>query len=92
LLRFRAANLNDRFVVLGRLFHGPRGTLLWHRWQTDLALMAHALGIAEERQGWFNGLVRAPAWIYGSAIAVLLLAVELLGRSDITVPFVCFQF
>jgi alginate O-acetyltransferase complex protein AlgI len=89
---FRAANLHDSLLVLGRLFHGPPGVWLWHRWQTDVALLTLALAIGEERWGWFERLVRAPAWVYAAAVALLLLVVELLGVTDITVPFVYFQF
>jgi alginate O-acetyltransferase complex protein AlgI len=89
---FRAADLHDSVTVIGRLFAGPRGTMLWQRWQLDLALVALALAVLEERPGWFDRLAAAPAWAYGTAMALLLLCLELVGVTDISVPFVYFQF
>jgi D-alanyl-lipoteichoic acid acyltransferase DltB (MBOAT superfamily) len=89
---FRAPNLHDSLLVIGRLFRGPAGAVLWQRWHWDLMLATLALAIAEERWAWFDRLAVAPAWAYGTAVAMLLLAVELIGVTDITVPFVYFQF
>ena len=89
---FRAGSLHDCGVVISRLFSGPVGTPLWHRWQIDVALGTLLLGMAEEKFGWFDRLVSAPDWVYGGAAAVLLLALELIGVTEIAVPFVYFQF
>jgi alginate O-acetyltransferase complex protein AlgI len=89
---FRAADIDDSLLVIGRLFHGPRGLFLWHRWQIDVVLATLVFAIAEEKWEWFERLSRAPAWVYGSAAAVLLLFVELISLTDVTVPFVYFQF
>ncbi len=51
-----------------------------------------ALAYAEEKTDWFDRLVSAPAWAYATACAVMLLAVELIGVTEIAVPFVYFQF
>jgi D-alanyl-lipoteichoic acid acyltransferase DltB (MBOAT superfamily) len=89
---FRAADLHDSLLVIGRLFHGPRGLFLWHRWQVDVVLATLVFAIAEEKWEWFERLSSAPAWVYGSAVAVLLMFVELISLTDVTVPFVYFQF
>jgi hypothetical protein len=89
---FRAASLRDSMTVIGRMFWGPRGALLWERWQIDLILGTLVLAILEERFAWFERLVKAPAWVYGAAMALLLLGIELIGVTEVAVPFVYFQF
>jgi D-alanyl-lipoteichoic acid acyltransferase DltB (MBOAT superfamily) len=89
---FRAASLHDSVTVIGRMFWGPRGALLWQRWQIDLILGTLALAILEEKFAWFERLVKAPAWVYGAAMALLLLCLELIGVTEVAVPFVYFQF
>jgi D-alanyl-lipoteichoic acid acyltransferase DltB (MBOAT superfamily) len=89
---FRAASLRDSMTVIGRMFWGPRGALLWERWQIDLILGTSVLAILEEKFGWFERLVKAPAWVYGAAMALLLLGIELIGVTEVAVPFVYFQF
>jgi alginate O-acetyltransferase complex protein AlgI len=89
---FRAASLRESVVVIGRMFSGPRGELLWERWQIYLILGTLALAILEEKLEWFERLVKAPALVYGAAMAVLLLCLELIGVTDVAVPFVYFQF
>jgi hypothetical protein len=41
---------------------------------------------------WFERLVKAPAWVYGAAMALLLLGLELIAVTDVAVPFIYFQF
>jgi alginate O-acetyltransferase complex protein AlgI len=89
---FRAPTFEDSLLVIGRLFSGPPGHILWHRWQTDVILATLVLAILEERYGWFDRIARGPAWAYGCAMAVLLLGLELIGVTEIAVPFVYFQF
>jgi len=50
------------------------------------------LAILEEKWQWFERIVKAPAWAYGAAMAVLLLGMELIGLTDLAVPFIYFQF
>jgi alginate O-acetyltransferase complex protein AlgI len=89
---FRAASLRDSVTVIGRMFGGPRGALLWERWQIDLILATLALAIMEEKLQWFEWLVKGPAWLYGTAMALLLLSIELIGVTEVARPFVYFQF
>jgi alginate O-acetyltransferase complex protein AlgI len=89
---FRAATLHDSLYILGRLFSGPHGHILWWHWQLWFVLAALVLAILEESRGWFERLPEAPAWVYASAIAVCLFCLELIGFSGRAVPFVYFQF
>jgi len=89
---FRAASLSESLAVIGRLFYGPAGAGLWARWQVYLVLGTLVLAILEEKFAWFEGLVKAPAWAYGAAMALLFLGLELIGLTGVSVPFVYFQF
>jgi alginate O-acetyltransferase complex protein AlgI len=89
---FRAASLRESVTIIGRMFAGPRGVWLWERWQLDLMLGVLVLTILEEKLEWFERLVKAPAWVYGAATALLLLSLELIGVTEVSVPFVYFQF
>lgn len=46
----------------------------------------------EEESGWFERLVKAPAFVYATAIAFLLLCIERTGVTEASVPIVYFQF
>ena len=50
------------------------------------------LAALEEKRQWFEKLAAGPAWAYACAAAMLLLSVELIGVTDVAVPFVYFQF
>ena len=89
---FRAATLHDSLYILGRLFSGRHGHILWWHWQLWFVLAALVLAVLEESRGWFERLSEAPAWVYASAIAVCLFCLELIGFSGRAVPFVYFQF
>jgi alginate O-acetyltransferase complex protein AlgI len=89
---FRAANLNDSLFVVRQMFSTPQGHTLIAPWQFGLAGVALLIAIIEEKLDWFEGLARGPAWAYTAACAIMLLSVELIGVTDVTVPFVYFQF
>jgi len=89
---FRAATLRDSITVLGRLFSGPHGHIIWPHWMLWYAVLALLLAAWEERSGWFERLPDAPAWAYAAAIALCLFCLELIGFTDHAVPFVYFQF
>ena len=55
-------------------------------------VLALALAILEEKLDWFERLVKAPAWAYGAAMALLLVGIELIDVTEVAVPFVYFQF
>jgi alginate O-acetyltransferase complex protein AlgI len=89
---FRAAGLHDSLQVIGQMFHGTRGHMLLGPWYMRLIGLALLLAVLEEKAGWFERVVKAPAWVYASAMAALLFAVELLGVTEVAVPFIYFQF
>ncbi len=90
---FRAANLQDSVYVLRQMFAGSvSGPMLIPQWALILAGITLAFALLEEQWQWFEGLASKPAWVYGLACAILLFAVELLGFTDMAVPFVYFQF
>ncbi len=89
---FRAATLHDSLYVLQQMFAGGRGPSLIARWQFWLIGISLAIAIVEEKLDWFEKLTRGPAWAYTAACACLLLCVELIGVTEIQVPFVYFQF
>jgi len=89
---FRAATLAESTQILGRMFSGPPGKLLWARWHIWFAVLIVILAVAEERWDWTTRLVRAPAWAYAAAIGAFLFCLELIGFTDQPVPFVYFQF
>jgi D-alanyl-lipoteichoic acid acyltransferase DltB (MBOAT superfamily) len=88
---FRAATLPESLYVIGQMFSRAPGAGLWYRWHVWLVVALAVLALAEEKYAWFRCLARAPAWAYGAAAAVLLLALELIGVAE-SLPFVYFQF
>jgi len=89
---FRAANWRASLDVLGRLFTGPHGHIIWPHWMLWYAILALLAAAFEEAGQWFERLPTAPAWAYAAAIAVCLFCLELIGFTDRAVPFIYFQF
>jgi alginate O-acetyltransferase complex protein AlgI len=89
---FRAATFQDSVTVIQRMLAAPDGAILWQWWQVALVGAALLLAILEEQLEWFERLETAPVLVYGFAMAVLLFSIELIGVSDVAVPFVYFQF
>jgi D-alanyl-lipoteichoic acid acyltransferase DltB (MBOAT superfamily) len=89
---FRASTLHASIDIIGRMFTGAHGHVVWPHWMLWYALLALLLAGLEERLQWFERLPEAPAWAYASAIAVCLFCLELIGFTDRAVPFVYFQF
>jgi alginate O-acetyltransferase complex protein AlgI len=89
---FRAANFQESLWILRQMFFESGGAMLIPPWALYLALTTLVLAVLEEKKEWFARVCRWPAWAYGAACAVLLLAVELLGFTEAAVPFVYFQF
>jgi alginate O-acetyltransferase complex protein AlgI len=89
---FRAADLPQSLQILRGMFHGPGGKLLLEPWQLGLAITALVLAVLEEQTEWFEGLSRAPVFAYASAMALMLLCIEIFGVIDTAIPFIYFQF
>ena len=88
---FRAATLGDSVHVVNQMFSGRTGTGLWYSWHFWLVCVLLLLALVEEKLGWFERVVTAPAWVYATVTVVLLLCVELIGVTE-SIPFVYFQF
>jgi hypothetical protein len=54
--------------------------------------MALALAVVEEKLDWFEWLVAAPAWAYATALAAMFFCLEVFGVTDVSIPFIYFQF
>lgn len=89
---FRAADLPTSGYIIGQMFAGGASRMLWYRWQLWLILSILVLTVLQEKLDWFERLITAPAWVYATVVAFLLLSVELIGVTDVAVPFVYFQF
>jgi len=89
---FRAATLRAAAYVLGQMFAGSGGAWLVPAWLMVLIGVCLVLAALEEKADWFRRIAAGPAWAYAAACAVLLLCVELIGVTDVAVPFVYFQF
>ncbi len=88
---FRAANVHDALLVVGRLFQAPRG-----QWPIEPALMTLtlaglAVALVEEHVPLLEAIERAPGWAVASCLGTLLFVVELFAV-DANIPFVYFQF
>jgi alginate O-acetyltransferase complex protein AlgI len=88
---FRAANVHDALLVVGRLFQAPRG-----QWPIEPALMTLtlaglAVALVEEHVPLLEAIERAPGWAVASCLGTLLFVVELFAV-DLNIPFVYFQF
>ncbi len=89
---FRAGTLRASAYVIGQMFGGARGTWLAPPWLMVLMGISLLLALLEEKRDWFRRLATGPVWAYAAAGAVMLLMVELIGITDVAVPFVYFQF
>jgi alginate O-acetyltransferase complex protein AlgI len=89
---FRAADLPTSGYIIGQMFAGGASHMLWYGWQLWLIFSILVLTVLQEKLDWFERLITAPAWVYATVVASLLLSVELIGVSDVAVPFVYFQF
>jgi len=89
---FRAADLPQSLQILGQMFSRPGGHTLLQHWHVGLALMALALAVVEEKLDWFEWLVAAPAWAYATALAAMFFCLEVFGVTDVSIPFIYFQF
>ena len=76
---FRAANLTESLHVIGQMFTSPHGRFPLNAWQKGLAITALLVALVEEKFDWSERLVSGPTWAYSSALACLLLVLEMFG-------------
>jgi alginate O-acetyltransferase complex protein AlgI len=91
---FRAATVGDSRYIVGQMFSlvPVHSDILFPRWLVYMVIFSLIFALIEERWEFTERLARAPAWVYATAVVVLLLAVELIGVTDKQIPFVYFQF
>ena len=89
---FRAADLPQSVAVIRQMFGGAKGHLLLAPWHLELAGLALAVALIEEKLEWFDRLMEAPAVAYAVAMSLTLLVLEIFGVIDAQIPFIYFQF
>ena len=89
---FRAADLSQSLRVLHQMFFGGPGPMLLQPWHFGLAAIALALAVWEEIRPWSETLLNRPSWAYASAVAMMLLCIDVFGVIDESIPFIYFQF
>jgi len=89
---FRAADLAESRQVLAQMFTGGLGRDLLTPMHVGLMVLALLLAVAEEKTAWFDRVAKAPAFVYASALALMLFSIELFGVIDVQIPFIYFQF
>ena len=89
---FRAADLPQSLHVLHQMFFGGPGPMLLQPWHMQLVAVALALAVWEEIRPWSERLLKRPSWAYVSAVATMLLFIEVFGVIDESIPFIYFQF
>ena len=89
---FRAATFTDARFIIENLWHGPLGTCNWTNWHAGLFALAAATAILEERFQVEDRLIEGSALNYATAIAAMLLILEIFAVTDVAIPFVYFQF
>jgi len=89
---FRAQSLADSRYVLGQMFSGTPGVAVGHAWHWVLAAMTFVIAWLEEKYEWLERLPAAPVWTYATALAALMVFVEMFAVSELKIPFVYFQF
>jgi alginate O-acetyltransferase complex protein AlgI len=84
---FRSASLPQSLAVLRQLVPTHKGLPILLKWHYGLALLALAVALVEEKTGLFDRLARGPAWAYATAMAAMLLVLEIFGVTDASIPF-----
>jgi alginate O-acetyltransferase complex protein AlgI len=92
LVIFRSPSFKEMGEVFRQMFSGSAGHVLFTPYQTGLIALWMGLEIWEEQRGWFERLVRAPSWALASALTVVFLCIEIFGVTDVSIPFIYFQF
>ena len=88
---FRARTFTDVVKVFTQIVLKGGGLIICPPWLLWAAAGTLLLAVLEERYGWFDRVVRGPAWAYAATVALLLFMAEVLAV-DTKVPFIYFQF
>jgi D-alanyl-lipoteichoic acid acyltransferase DltB (MBOAT superfamily) len=89
---FRAASFPDALQVIRQMFAGTPGPMLLNTWHLELLAVSLGLAVAEEKLGWFEKAATGSTWAYTAALTAMLLCLELFAVTEVSVPFVYFQF
>ncbi len=90
---FRAKTLTAAIFVVGQMFTGQTsGPSLLGPWQLRLAILTLAIAVAEEYWQWLTRLAQSSLWVRTAAAVIALLVIELFTATDLSIPFVYFQF
>jgi alginate O-acetyltransferase complex protein AlgI len=90
---FRAKTSVAAWYVIRQMFTGQTaGGSLLSPWQWKLAALTLAIALAEEYGQWLTRLAQSSVWVRSIAAVIALLAIELFSATDLSVPFVYFQF
>jgi len=89
---FRAKTFAAAWFVLGQMISTTAGHSVLNPWQWRLAILALIVALAEEYGGLLARLTVAPVWARTVAVVLVLLTIELFSATELTIPFVYFQF
>ena len=90
---FRAKTFAAAAWVIGQMFTGRMdASILLSSWQLGLAVVTLPLALAEEYRPWVERLAQSSLWIRTAAAVLALLVIELFTATDLSIPFVYFQF
>lgn len=90
---FRAKTFAAATFVIGQMFTGQStANSLLGPWQLRLAILTLLIAFAEEYWQWLSKLAEANVWVRTAAAVVALLVIELFTATDLSIPFVYFQF
>jgi len=90
---FRAKTFAASTFVIGQMFAGQTtANSLLGPWQLRLAILTLAIALAEEYWQWLSKLAEANVWVRTAGAIVALLVIELFTATDLSIPFVYFQF
>ena len=90
---FRAKTLTAALYVIAQMFTGEtQNHSLLSPWQWLLAIVSLTVALAEEHRHWLSRLAQAPFWLRTVAAVAALLVIELFTATDLSIPFVYFQF
>ncbi|HYL73433.1 MAG TPA: MBOAT family O-acyltransferase [Bryobacteraceae bacterium] len=89
---FRAPDFSAAWFTWSQMFHGAWGGSMMSLAHIELAIIALLLAILEEWKQWFEGAVGSSQWAYAAALTLMFLTLELFSVTEVSIPFVYFQF